>query len=201
MVPIPFEMVGIIPNRLKLTQSVDISSVLVGSAFLFSRCTESAESGSLGVLAVGYLERRLFRTQAWTSGCRVAKHTVIMAVPASTKVRTANSFFGFKSITPISSPGTYRSRTREMTLAPVARKIRKYMQHISPIGMRRSLVSIGRHARTKIQSHAAFTAILTYSRGLTMWTQSIHCPGVLALTALTRFETVGTPHWKALTNM
>jgi hypothetical protein len=151
----------------------------------------SEESGFLGPLFAVYLEAPLLRRHARNSGCRVAMLTVMMAVPASVNVKTANTLFVLNISTSEPPSGRNASRTSERTLAPVARNIKKQTQIISPIGMRRSLASTGRHARTKTQSQAAFSDIPMYSRGLTIVFQSRQWPSVFGVR---RFKTVGTPH-------
>jgi hypothetical protein len=84
-----------------------------------------------------------------------------------------------------------------MTLAPVAKNIKKQTHAISPRGIRRSLARTGRDARTKIQSQMAFSAMPKYSRGLTIF-PSRQWPSTFGLR---RFEMVGMPHWKRLINM
>lgn len=113
------------PIRAKLKCSVEQSSKLIGSVCFFSHDVGSEESVFLGFLGAGYLDPPFFRVQAWNSGCRVAKDTVMMAVPASVNERTAKVWLCFRSRTSFPPPGRYPSRARERTLAAVARKIKK----------------------------------------------------------------------------
>lgn len=118
-------IVGRIPIRPRLECSVDISSKLKDSAGLFAHEIGSEDSGLLGLLVAGYLKLPLFRAQDWNSGCRVAIHTVIIAVPASVHDKMEKVLSCVKSETSVPSPDMNPSRTSERTLAPVARNIKK----------------------------------------------------------------------------